>query len=101
MVETGQLTNKLARQVLDGVLAGEGSPDEVVAARRLAVVTDANVLAAAVDEAIAANPDIAAKVAAGKVTAAGALVGAVMKATGGQADAALVLQLILARLTTS
>jgi len=101
MVETGQLTNKLARQVLDGVLAGEGSPDEVVAARGLAVVTDADVLAAAVDEAIAANPDIAAKVAEGKITAAGALVGAVMKATGGQADAALVRQLILARLTTS
>ena len=101
MVESGELTNKLARQVLDGVLAGEGSPDEVVAARGIAVVTDPSVLAAAIDEAIAANPDVAAKVAAGKVPAVGALVGAVMKATGNQADAAAVHQLILDRLTGS
>jgi aspartyl-tRNA(Asn)/glutamyl-tRNA(Gln) amidotransferase subunit B len=97
LVETGELNNKLARQVVDGVLAGEGSPDEVVAARNLAVVTDASVLTVAVDDAIAANPDIAAKIAAGKTAAAGALVGVVMKATSGQADAALVRDLILRR----
>jgi aspartyl-tRNA(Asn)/glutamyl-tRNA(Gln) amidotransferase subunit B len=97
LVGTGALNNKLARQVVDGVLAGEGSPDEIVAARGLAVVTDTSVLAVAVDEAIAANPDIAARIAAGKTAAAGALVGAVMKATGGQADAALVRELILQR----
>jgi aspartyl-tRNA(Asn)/glutamyl-tRNA(Gln) amidotransferase subunit B len=101
MVASGELTNKLARQVLDGVLAGEGSPDEVVAARGLAVVTDASVLAAAIDDAIAAKPDVAAKVAAGKVPAVDALVGAVMKATGGQADAAAVRRLLLDRLTGS
>jgi aspartyl-tRNA(Asn)/glutamyl-tRNA(Gln) amidotransferase subunit B len=98
LVESGQLNNKLARQVLDGVLAGVGSPDEVVSARGLAVVTDPRVLEAAVDEAIAAHPDIAAKVRDGKIPAAGALVGAVMRATGGQADAASVQQLILQRL---
>ena len=80
------------------MLAGEGSPDEVMSSRGLAVVSDAGVLAAAVDEAISANPDIAAKVRNGKITAAGALVGAVMRATGGQADAATVRQLILQRL---
>lgn len=97
LVEQGKLNNKLARTVVDGVLAGEGEPDEVVAARNLAVVTDTSVLAAAVDEAIAANPDIAAKIADGKVAAAGALVGVVMKATKGQADAASVRELILQR----
>ena len=80
------------------MLAGEGSPDEVGAARGLAVVTDTAVLAAAVDEAIAANPDVAAKVRGGKVAAAGALIAAVMKATRGQADAASVRELILQRL---
>jgi len=100
LVNTGALNNKLARQVVDGVLAGEGTPDEIVAARRLAVVTDTSVLSAAVDEAIAANPDIAAKIAAGKTAAAGALVGAVMKATAGQADAARVRELILQRCGT-
>jgi len=101
LVESGELSNKLARQVLDGVLAGQGSPDQVVAARGLAVVTDTSVLAAAVEDAIAAYPDIAAKIRDGKVAAAGALVGAVMKATGGQADAAAVSRLILERLASS
>ena len=83
------------------MLASEGTPDEVVAARGLAVVSDEGALSAAVDEAIAANPDVAAKIRGGKVAAAGALVGAVMKATKGQADAARVSELILTRLTGS
>jgi aspartyl-tRNA(Asn)/glutamyl-tRNA(Gln) amidotransferase subunit B len=98
LVSSGQLNDKLARAVLDGVLAGEGDPDEVVAARGLAVVSDEGALGAAVDEAIAANPDLAAKVRDGKVNVAGALVGVVMRATRGQADAAKVKELILARL---
>jgi aspartyl-tRNA(Asn)/glutamyl-tRNA(Gln) amidotransferase subunit B len=99
LVHSGALSDRLARQVIDGVLAGEGRPDEVVAARGLAVVSDEAALAAAVDEAIAANPAAAGSVRGGKVAAAGALVGAVMKATRGQADAARVRDLILARLT--
>ena len=99
LVNDGKLTDKLARQVLDGVLAGEGSPDEVVAARGLEVVSDDAALGAAVDSAIADNADVAQKVRDGKVAAAGALVGAVMKATGGKADAARVRELVLERLT--
>ena len=80
------------------MLAGEGDPDEVVAARGLAVVSDEGALAEAVDAAIAAQPDAAAKVRGGKVQAVGALVGAVMKATRGQADAGVVRRLLLERL---
>jgi aspartyl-tRNA(Asn)/glutamyl-tRNA(Gln) amidotransferase subunit B len=98
LVETGKLNDKLARQVLDGVVAGEGDPDEVVAARGLAVVSDDSALGAAIDEAIAADPDAAQKVRDGKVAAAGALVGAVMKLTRGQADAARVRELVLQKL---
>ncbi len=98
LVESGALTDRLARQVIEGVLAGEGTPDDVVAGRGLAVVSDDTALAAAVDEAIAANPDVAAKIRGGKVAAAGRLVGAVMRATQGQADASRVKQLILDRL---
>jgi len=101
LVGSGALNDRLARQVIEGVLAGEGTPDQVVAARGLAVVSDDTALAAAVDEAIAANPDVADKIRGGKVAAAGALVGAVMKATRGQADASRVRELILARLTDS
>jgi aspartyl-tRNA(Asn)/glutamyl-tRNA(Gln) amidotransferase subunit B len=99
LVVQGALNDQLARQVLDRVLAGEGTPDEVVAARGLAVVSDEGALTAAVDEAIAANPDVAARIRDGKVNAAGVLVGAVMKATRGKADATRVRELILDRLT--
>ena len=81
------------------MLAGEGDPDKVVEAQGLAVVSDDAALLEAVDAAIAANPDVAAKIRAGKTAAAGALVSAVMKATRGRADAAKVMQLILDRLT--
>jgi aspartyl-tRNA(Asn)/glutamyl-tRNA(Gln) amidotransferase subunit B len=97
LVEAGTLNDKLARSVIEGVLAGEGDPDEVVASRQLAVVSDDSALIAAVDEALAAAPDVAEKIRGGKVAAAGAIVGAVMKATRGQADAARVRELVLER----
>ncbi|MCV7169762.1 MULTISPECIES: Asp-tRNA(Asn)/Glu-tRNA(Gln) amidotransferase subunit GatB [Mycolicibacterium] len=96
LVDDGKLSNKLARQVIEGVLAGEGDPEQVMADRGLAVVRDDSVIQAAVDEALAANPDIVEKIRGGKVQAAGAIVGAVMKATRGQADAARVRELVLA-----
>jgi aspartyl-tRNA(Asn)/glutamyl-tRNA(Gln) amidotransferase subunit B len=99
LVAAGTLNDRLARDVIDAVLAGEGAPDEVVEARGLAVVSDDSALAAAVDEAIAANPEVAAKIRDGKIAAAGVLVGAVRKATGGKADAARVRELILERLS--
>ena len=101
LVAAGTLTAGLARQVVDGVLAGEGEPDEVVQARGLAVVSDEGALGEAVDVALAAQPGAADKVRAGKVQAVGALVGAVMKATRGQADASVVRRLLLERLGVS
>ncbi|MDR0837145.1 MAG: Asp-tRNA(Asn)/Glu-tRNA(Gln) amidotransferase subunit GatB [Propionibacteriaceae bacterium] len=99
LVDSGSLNDKLARAVIEGVLAGEGSPAEVVASRGLAVVSDTGALSAAVDAAIAANPDVAAKIRDGKVAAAGALIGDVMKAMRGQADAAAVRALIMEKLS--
>jgi aspartyl-tRNA(Asn)/glutamyl-tRNA(Gln) amidotransferase subunit B len=98
LVEDGTINDKLARQVFEGVVAGEGSPAEVVAARQLAIVSDENALAAAVNEAINANPDIVDKIKSGKVQAAGALIGSVMKQMRGQADAARVRELILEKI---
>jgi aspartyl-tRNA(Asn)/glutamyl-tRNA(Gln) amidotransferase subunit B len=99
LVDEGKLNDKLARQVFDGLLAGEGTVDEIVAARGLAIVSDDTALGAAVDNAIAANPDVADKIRDGKVAAAGALIGAVMKEMRGQADAGRVRELILEKLT--
>ena len=98
LIAEGTLNDKLARQVIEGVLAGEGSPDEVVAARALALVSDDEALGAAVDEVIASMPEVAERIRAGNLAAVGALIGAVMKATRGQADAARVRELILERL---
>jgi aspartyl-tRNA(Asn)/glutamyl-tRNA(Gln) amidotransferase subunit B len=99
LIDQGTINDKLARDVFDGVLAGEGSPEEVVAARGLEVVSDDGALSAAVDRAIEANPDVADKIRDGKVAAAGALIGAVMKEMRGQADAARVRELILEKLS--
>ena len=98
LVAAGTLNDRLARQVSEGVLDEEGTPDEVVAARGLAVVSDDGALLAAIDDAIAANPEVAEKIRSGKIAAAGVLVGAVMKATGGSADAKRARELILERL---
>jgi aspartyl-tRNA(Asn)/glutamyl-tRNA(Gln) amidotransferase subunit B len=98
LVESGRINDTIARQVLEGVLAGEGSPEQVVSARGLEVVSDEGALGAAVDRAIEANPAVADKIRAGKVAAAGALIGAVMKEMRGQADAARVRELVLERL---
>ncbi len=97
LVDAGTLNDKLARQVLEGIIAGEGSAQQVVDARGLAVVSDDGALIAAIDEALAAQPDVLAKIRDGKVQAAGAVIGAVMKAMKGQADAARVRELVLER----
>ncbi len=97
LIDEGKINDKLARQALEGVLAGEGSPAEVVASRGLEVVSDDSALEKAVDDALAAQPDVLAKIQDGKVQAAGAIVGAVMKATRGQADAGRVREIILQR----
>jgi aspartyl-tRNA(Asn)/glutamyl-tRNA(Gln) amidotransferase subunit B len=97
LVDSGALTDKLARQVLEGVIAGEGTPQDIVDARGLAVVSDDGALIAAIDDALASQPDVMEKIRDGKVQAAGAVIGAVMKAMKGQADAARVRELILER----
>ena len=98
LIADGSLTDKLARQVFEGVIAGEGDVDTVVQARGLVVVGDDSTLLAAIEQALADQPDVAEKIQGGKVQAAGAIVGAVMKATKGPADAAKVRTLLLEHL---
>jgi aspartyl-tRNA(Asn)/glutamyl-tRNA(Gln) amidotransferase subunit B len=97
LVESGKINDRLAREVLGYVLAGEGSPAAVVAARGLEVVSDDSALLAAIDEALAKQPDVLEKIREGKVQAAGAVIGAVMQAMKGSADAGRVRELILQR----
>lgn len=97
LIESGKLTDRLAREVLTGVLAGEGDPAEIVQARGLEVVSDDGALLKAIDEALASQPDVLEKIREGKVQAAGAVIGAVMKAMSGSADAAKVRELVIQR----
>lgn len=98
LVDSGRINDKLARQVLEGVLAGEGDPEAVVQARGLEIISDDSALIAAVDDAIAGNPAVVESIRGGKMAAVGALIGPVMKATRGQADAGRVRELIVERL---
>ena len=95
LVAKGELTDKLARQVVEGVIAGEGKPAAVISARGIKVVNDDSALMAAIEKACAEQPETAEKVRNGHLPAAGALIGAIMKETKGQADAARVRELLL------
>ena len=95
LLRAGRLNDTMAKQVLDGVLAGEGGPTAVADARGLQLVSDDGALRDAVQAVIARNPDVAAKIQAGKVQASGALIGQVMKEMRGRADAAKVRTLLL------
>lgn len=97
LVDEGTLNDKLARVVIGAVIDGEGEPSAIVQARDLAIVSDDGALIEAIDSALASQPDVLEKIREGKVQAAGAVIGAVMKAMGGQADAARVRELVLER----
>ena len=96
-VQSGVINDKIARDVLKRMIDGEGAPEDIIEKQGLAVVSDDSALLAAIDEALAADPDVMAKIQEGKVQAAGAVIGQVMKALGGQADAKRVRELILER----
>ena len=97
LIADGKLNDKLAKQTVAGVLAGEGTPDEVVKKHGFQVVSDDGALEKAVDEALAANPDIVEKLKSGNMKPMGAIIGAVMRATRGQADAKAVTKIVMSR----
>jgi aspartyl-tRNA(Asn)/glutamyl-tRNA(Gln) amidotransferase subunit B len=98
LITKGELTDKLARQVVEGVINNEGRPSEIIEKRGIKVVSDDSALLQAIEKAISAQPEVAEKVRNGHIPAAGALIGAVMKETKGQADAAKVRELLLKHL---
>ncbi|MDO7869103.1 Asp-tRNA(Asn)/Glu-tRNA(Gln) amidotransferase subunit GatB [Nocardioides jiangxiensis] len=101
LIDAKTINDKLARQVFDGLIAGEGTPEEVIEKRGLALVSDDGPLIAAIDDALASQPDLVEKIKGGNMGAIGAIMGAVMKATRGQADAGRARELILEKLELS
>ena len=98
LIVKGELTDKLARQVVEALINGEGSVAKIIETRGIKVVSDDSSLMAAIERAIAAAPDVAEKVRGGNIPASGALIGAVMRESKGQADAAKVRDLLLKHL---
>jgi aspartyl-tRNA(Asn)/glutamyl-tRNA(Gln) amidotransferase subunit B len=95
LVESGKINDRLAREVLGYVIAGEGNPADIVAKRGLEVVSDDGALIAAINDALAADPTVLPAIREGRMQAAGAVIGAVMKAMKGSADAARVRELLI------
>lgn len=98
MVETGDLSASAAKEVLSGVLDGEGGPREVAERRDLLQISDRGAVEAIVASVLEDNPDAAARYRLGETKVVGFLVGQVMRASGGRADPAVAGQLLRDRL---
>jgi aspartyl-tRNA(Asn)/glutamyl-tRNA(Gln) amidotransferase subunit B len=85
---------------VEAVARSRGSVDEIIEARGLTMVSDVGEIGEIVDSVLAANPSAVADVRAGKDQAIGFLVGQVMKATRGQANAAVAQAAVRERLAT-
>ena len=92
------ISGKIAKEVFDAMWLGEGSADEIIAARGLKQITDSGAIEAIVDAVIAANPGQAADYRAGKDKLLGFFVGQVMKETGGKANPGQVNQILKKKL---
>lgn len=97
-VADGSISRANGREVLDAHVATGESTQAIITARGFAQISDAGALQTLVDDVIAANPTAVADYRAGKAQAVGFLVGQVMKASRGQANAALVQTAVRARL---
>ncbi len=97
MVGAGALSATAAKDVLAGVLSGEGRPAEVAESRDLIQVSDPASLEPAVDAILAANSDAFEKLKSGDEKVMGYLIGQVMRSTGGKADPAAVTRIIKER----
>jgi aspartyl-tRNA(Asn)/glutamyl-tRNA(Gln) amidotransferase subunit B len=100
LIDEGMVSTSAAKDVLEGVLAGEGDPGEVARSRDLLQISDASAIEEAVDTVLADNPDALASLQAGEEKVLGFLVGQVMRATQGKADPKLVNEVIRARAGT-
>ena len=98
LVDAGTINQTAAKQVFEEMYRGGRAPAEVVEALGLTQVSDADELRRIVDEVIAANPKPVEDYRGGKVSAAGRLVGEVMKATRGRANPGVVKDVLFARL---
>jgi len=98
LVDAKTINSKIAKELLERMWAGEGSPKAIVEKESLAQTSDTGAIEKFVDEVLAAHPDVVADYKAGKLNVAGFLVGQVMKASKGKANPAMVQDLVKQKL---
>jgi aspartyl-tRNA(Asn)/glutamyl-tRNA(Gln) amidotransferase subunit B len=98
-IRDNTISGKIAKDVFDGMWAGEGTADEIIEKRGLRQITDTGAIEKLVDEVLAANARSVEEFRAGKDKAFNALVGQVMKATKGKANPAVVNELLKRKLS--
>ena len=92
------ISSRIAKEVLEKMLAGQGDPAAIVAREGLQQVSDPAALGALVERVLAENAEVVAQVRAGDARRRGFLVGQLMKASGGQANPRLLQQLLAEKL---
>jgi aspartyl-tRNA(Asn)/glutamyl-tRNA(Gln) amidotransferase subunit B len=98
MIVKGELTGKLAKEVLPKIAESGDAPSVIVEREGLKQISDSGALEKIVDEVIAANPKQVEQFKSGKTTVIGFLVGQVMKSSRGQANPAVVNEILKSRL---
>jgi aspartyl-tRNA(Asn)/glutamyl-tRNA(Gln) amidotransferase subunit B len=94
IVNEGLVSSSAAKEVLEGVLSGEGRPRKVAEERDLVQISDASTLGTVIEKVLGENPEAVASYRAGEQKVIGFLVGQVMRETQGKADPKLANQLL-------
>jgi aspartyl-tRNA(Asn)/glutamyl-tRNA(Gln) amidotransferase subunit B len=97
-MEDQTISGKIAKQVFEAMVAGEGSADEVIEAKGLKQITDAGEIERMIDAVVAENPGQVEQYRAGKGKVLGWFVGQVMKASKGKANPEQVNELLRRKL---
>ena len=97
-VESGTITGPAAKEVFAEMMQRGGDPDQIIAERGLAQLSDEAAIAALVDEVLAANPDKVVQYRGGKTALSGFFVGQVVRASQGRANPQVVQKLLAERL---
>lgn len=98
LIQKGTISGKIAKTVFDEMFTIGKNPELIVKEKGLVQISDESALAKLVEEAIAENPKAVQEYKSGKEQALGALVGAVMKKSKGQANPQLVNKILKGKL---
>ncbi len=94
MIDEGEISGKIAKEILPELLSNGGSPKQLVKERGLGMIGDPNIIEEIIDKLILNHPNEVESFKAGKKKLLGFFVGQLMKETKGKADPKLVNQML-------